>query len=144
MKINFNLIKEYIKSVFTSSDKAVYDCNYINSINNYSLTEVNTGKKYNNKPVYRKVFTFTGPTTADTDVVLVSNAVPNLDTILSFSGTYKATSSNYWEINSRYGDPYNLSIYVNPDRNEIRGMFGSSTATGGQGIIILEYTKTTD
>lgn len=31
MKINFNLIKEYIKSVFTSSDKAVYDCNYVNT-----------------------------------------------------------------------------------------------------------------
>lgn len=143
MNINFNLIKEYIKSVFTSSDKAVYDCNYINSINNYSSTEVNTGKKYNNKPVYRKVFTFTGASQADSDVLLVGTAFNNLDTILMLEGTYKANASNLWALNSRYADIYNVCVYVNPFNNEIRGTFGTN-ALNGEGIIICEYTKTTD
>ena len=98
MKINFNLIKEYIKSVLTNSDESVYNCNYIN-------TELN--KKQENLEI--KAYTKTlGVINAGQDLI-VNTSLDDGYTYLGVVGanfgggnyTYLSMTSNYVHNNTQ-------------------------------------------
>jgi hypothetical protein len=123
----------------TTSDTDTYSCNYINDMNEYSTSEINTGKKWiDNKPIYRKCFLKTTSTNIQTGNTTISSGfTAGLDTILSMVGTVNLGGTYYACISK----DWNTLIDGNGDLM----MTGLGVArTFSRIAIVVEYTKTTD
>ena len=134
--INDKLTKELQKQI--TDNKSSITGNY-----NYSTKETNTYKKWiDEKPIYRKVYQFTTPSTENSWIPLGQTGV-NIDTVVDFTGTVLEASQNkYNSINFGEGDYYiHTAIYAgnNRDINMIQKGWSSLPC-----VIILEYTKATD
>lgn len=119
-----------IKSVVNANDTA------FTNATTYSTTEVDTGKKWiDGKPIYRKVFNY-GQLPNNTSVGVKHN-IP-IDTPVSAKGTVKTRSGAYnaWTIPSP-------NIFVDLSYNEV--FISTNTDRSNlDGLVIIEYTKTTD
>ena len=59
----------------------------VEALQNYSTDEVDTGKVYENKPVYRKIFTGTMPTITSEDTYTISQKdLKDIDAIIGLYG----------------------------------------------------------
>ena len=91
------------------------------------------------KPLYRKVFSISNPSSSNTDYVSVSDL--NISKLVHLYGFYKNSTGTF-------GIPFhdsdtNYSVLFLSSGNYIRGRFGTP-ANITEVKVILEYTKTTD
>lgn len=115
---------------------------YNQNVMNYSTTEQVVGKWIDGKPLYRKVFNITNPTSSNTNYIDISSM--NIDTATHLYGYYKTNAGTF-------GIPFhdsndNLSVmFISGDTNlYIRGRFGNNYTSITEVKVVLEYTKTTD
>ena len=109
----------------------------------YSTSEVNTGKIWhNNKPIYRKVFVLTSPSSTGTWTDYTHN-IANIDEF-----TYCSANINLPNLGHQYfADFYQDSgYYFNfvPKLTMFSARVGYSQYTSKDMTIVVEYTKTTD
>lgn len=110
----------------------------LTNVGTYSTTEVNTGKKWiNDKPIYRKVLSFTTSSTLNSFINVahsISNVdvfLPNIDMAVFYNNNwYKCPNDIVIEI---YANSTNFSYYNKSQYYASKPAFA-----------ILEYTKTTD
>lgn len=115
--------------------------NYLKSMDKYSTTEVKTNKVWiDGKPIYRKVFNTTTPSTAGSQALIVplSN---NIDNVVNLDGMLTQSLARF-PLNAWYSSTYYIATYYNPD-DGIMCLVGSSLASRTC-VVIVEYTKTTD
>lgn len=104
--------------------------------------ELTGGKWIDGKPIYRKVFTWSG-TLAATNTV--GTASSDLGAVVSFSGVAAYANRVRFIPNLYYAnDNYNIGIYIDLGNGNIIVECGSSVRAAATVHIILEYTKTTD
>lgn len=117
--------------------------------NVYSTTEQVVGTWIDGKPIYRKVFSGTTPSSStNTDLHDITSL--NLDSCVSLSGYVKSGTyvpmNNSINIQNTYMAGFICSIFLKSSSGiytHIRGGFGSDVQNSPY-TIILEYTKTTD
>jgi hypothetical protein len=108
--------------------------------NEYSTNEVVVGKWTNNKPIYRKVFSFT------VDILQKNYTIPDLsiNKVTNLTGTYE------------FGNEVHPLPYANTNTNYVQNLLydystktitiksGTSVTLNGTATVIMEYIKTTD
>lgn len=108
-------------------------------LDSYSTNEVKTNKKWiNGKPIYRKVFTGTTPSTNYTKFV----DIPNLEKLVQGWGTVNISGNDTTIpfvnlINNKY-------FYFYASSDGIYTHFSADTYGNKPFVFIAEYTKTTD
>lgn len=106
----------------------------VEELDNYSLNETLTGKKWiNNKPIYRKIVRIT--LTAQQSGT--PSNISNLDIVTSFGGI----TDGGLPINFDFKNTFYISTFM--DTGVIYNVC-SDGYVGEQAYIIIEYTKTTD
>lgn len=120
-----------------TADENAQEIEGIKTGNDYSLSEINTGKKWiDNKPIYRKVI----------QVDNIVDGTPILTNVFVINSTI---------LNYRTASEYSLNVAVNTDGTVQSGayvfmvgsearIFNRGSIRGTRLIVILEYTKTTD
>lgn len=112
----------------------------------YSEEETVIGA-YNGKPLYRKVVSGTTPTKANTWSTFASNAIGSVgivDQMTLCIGVFYQTGNTCIPMPNKLGDTHWIGIYYDNGDDRIGIVCGNTYATGVPGIVILEYTKTTD
>ena len=110
--------------------------------NDYSTTEINTGKTWiNGKPIYRIVIQFT---TTSTTGSWQSRAlgISNLEKIIKYDYTYETNSTEMYKDSNYVSSGYNLTTRMNKTDglfNYLQNGYKNADIT-----LIVEYTKTTD
>ena len=112
--------------------------NLNNEDNLYMDREVQIGN-YLGKPLYRKVFSITNPSSTNTDYIDVASL--NIGTLVHLYGFYKNSTGTF-------GIPFhdsdtNYSVLFVSSGNKLRGRFGTASNIT-EVKAILEYTKSTD
>lgn len=128
-----------IKTTETTSDTDTYSCNYINDIAEdvYSTSETKTNKVWTDgKPIYRKVISFTTPSTNNSDFTIGS--LSNVDEVISLKGIV----DNGLPIPCDWNNTYSIAIRFSS--GTITGRLVWDSYINKNGFIIIEYTKTTD
>lgn len=129
-----------LSNVYGESDENGYTQEYINNLHTYSTDEIRIGTWIDGKPLYRKVYNFSTPSSADVDTVIFS-APNNIDTMVNLYGM-TTTQNARFTLNSYYSSTYYTSTYYNPT-DGIRMKVGTSLV-GRSGVAFVEYTKTTN
>lgn len=121
--------------------------NYNLNINDYSKNEVIIGRWINNKPIYRKVFTFN--LTSQTTEYTID--VDNIDQVTTLRGIYNAynTSQNKYEVKPvpyvALNRDYQQQIQFDRYTKKIAVKNASTLIPLNQTMfVVMEYTKTTD
>lgn len=119
----------------------------------YSTTEQKIGTWIDGKPLYRKTFDITTPSTANTNTVIQNTFVQNLDKVIDIRGIIHSTVYNTYAqdyiyygylINYNYSTNFNSTVYYdNGGSGGIRFKV-SSDMVDTPATVIIEYTKTTD
>lgn len=124
-----------IHDSYSTSSTDTYSCHYINEINNYSISEINTGKKWiDNKAIYRKVIDC-GNMPNTNQFKEINTGIINLDRIINIQLSLATNSFTFEE--KRFGLLFTKST----------GIFkitSTYNATDYYGYAIIEYTKTTN
>ena len=128
------------KTAKTTSDTDTYSCNYINTMNEYSTNEIDTGKKWiDGKSIYRKVVPVNSPSSAATWITVYSGAISNYDNVIKISGFFKTTANEFLPVPYGEGSYYmDFRITSGGNLQCTRNGFGSISFM----YVILEYTKT--
>lgn len=110
--------------------------NYVNTMNEYSTSEVNTGKKWTDgKDIYRKCFLKTTSTNIGLgNTVISSGFAVGLNTILSMVGTVDLGGTYYACISKDW------NTLIESSGDLIMTCFGT-TRTFNKIVIAVEYTK---
>ena len=98
------------------------------------------------KPIYRKVFTFTSTTSFATNINNIDNLI-KMDCNIRYTGgaSWRNLPWLYDVGNTSYIDgTWAGGFYFDNASTQIRFQMGSNLATIDKGILIMEYTKTTD
>lgn len=111
--------------------------NIENAIDNYSTDEVKIGKWINNKPIYRKVLSFTTSSTLNS-FVNVAHGISNVDMFLPNIDMAVLYNNNWYKC------PNDLVIEMYANATNFTYYNSSSALASKPAIVILEYTKTTD
>ena len=126
---------------YSTSTTDAYSANYVNTLNTYSTGEQRIGTWINNKPIYRKVFTFTTPS-GNTDYII--NTGISMDTIIKVYGGIASASGGVTPIPAAFdwgGTIYSTSFRVSNSNIYYRG---NAAYENSPAFAIIEYTKTTD
>ncbi len=128
-------------NTYNASATDTYSCNYINSLNTYSTSEQRIGTWINNKPLYRKVFTFTTPSNDDDYII---NTGLSMDKIIKVYGGIAGASGGVTPI--PYAIWFGTTPYYTTFRVSANKIYykGSSAYGNTSAYAIIEYTKTTD
>lgn len=123
----------------SESNKDTYSCDYINGLNTYSTTEQIVGKWIDNRLIYRKVYTFT---TGSNNSDFTIGALPtNISSVVRASAIIGTPTQGIIAPNS-WDNTYGVGIaWFN---GNIVGRLNFSSYANKDGILIFEYTKTTD
>ena len=143
-------IPEVIDNLTSSSTSKALSANqgkelktYVDGLNTYSTTEQEVGTWIDNKPIYRKVISFTSTTSP----YRYTHNISNIDKIVNFYG-YNNRASD--PATSRPLQAYNTaypSYYASVDsisRTTVEVFAGDSIKASITWYIVIEYTKTTD
>ena len=103
----------------------------------YSTNEIQIGKWVDGKTIYRKVFSVTTPSSPNSSTIAT---IPNLDTLVKFDGFFVAGDVQIMPINFYINSTYNIVTYIYD--NEVQ--CNPSSYQNLPGVLIVEYTKTTD
>ena len=106
----------------------------------YSTNETVIGTWIDGKPLYRKSFNYT-VTTGDIFVADLSSL--NIDTVCYMYGTFKDGSSIIESIPFYLHSQYTIAPFYNLKDKSLRLTANIANLTG-TGVVIIEYTKTTD
>ena len=133
-----------ITNEYSTSTGLGYSANYINNINTYSTSETDTGMKWiDNKPIYRKCFTFdyaSGSTTASE-----STGITNIDNVVKLESVIKKTYTGYNDFeNGNYNSGNTTGRVFYRSQNNTIEIRTTATSVNSTYYVILEYTKTTD
>lgn len=105
----------------------------------YSTSEVKTNKVWTDgKPIYRKVFNATTPSTSNSDESLLNLTNINISEIISFNGILKRSNGQSVIANSYYDASYNTVFYF-ANNNDLHCKVNGYTSTNV--TITIEYTK---
>lgn len=105
----------------------------VTALGTYSTDEVNTGKKFLDKDVYRKTF-YTEMPNATTKVI--ASGIENIDICVNLYGVIQARAGEY---NGRLiGTPGAGTIVYSPTTIEV---VTSTDLSGNFAYIVMEYTK---
>ena len=134
-------VQAQIINEYSTSTTDGYSANYVNGLNTYSTTETVVGRWIDDKPIYRKVISFTTPSE---DVDYIINTGASIDTTIKLYGGIKESSGGITPIPTAIdfsGTIYTTSFRVANSSIYYRGnsVYGSKPA-----YAIIEYTKTTD
>lgn len=144
------VVNGLVSDTYSTDTEQSYSCNYINSINDYSTSETNTGKKWiDGKPIYRKVIT--GTTSTKDAAFNVAHGISNYGIMMIDNKSFIKSVGTSTFITPINCPPNSSSSYNNrPVRaaivdNNITIYIGSYNGYNSYEYnIILEYTKTTD
>ena len=135
--------KPSINNVELNGNKTTADL----KVNDYSYNEIVVGKWIDNKPLYRKVFSFT--LTSQTTEYTID--VDNIDQVTTLRGIYNAynTSQNKYEVKPvpyvALNRDYQQQIQFDRYTKKIAVKNASTLIPLNQTIfVVMEYTKTTD
>ena len=106
----------------------------------YSTTEQAIGTWIDGKPIYRKVFNYTA-TTGDINVADLSSL--NIDTMCHMYGNFKDGNALIESIPFYAHSQYTVIPYYNLKDKSLRLTVNIANLTC-PGVVIIEYTKTTD
>ena len=124
-----------ITNTYSDSQTSTYSCEHINDMMDYSINEVNTGKKWiDGKYIYKKVIDM-GTMSSNKQ-----HNISNLSWVVNMYGTAKTNDGNYLPISfaNNNGLQYQLSVY--PTSTTINVNKGSSI-TITNSYVTIEYTK---
>jgi len=111
----------------------------LTNLQSYSTTETVIGT-WNNKPLYRKVYTKT--TTVNT-YNYIYGMPSNIKDIVHIYGTNKQASGNFTALPYYFNSGDYANVYYSLSSNALVVATGSSYGHG-EAIVVIEYTKTTD
>lgn len=145
-----SVVNGLVSDTYSTDTEQSYSCNYLNRINDYSTSEINTGKKWiNGKPIYRKVIT--GTTSTKDTGFSVAHGVSNYGIMMIDNKSFIKSVGASTFITPINCPPGSSSDYnKRPVRasivdNNITIYIGSYNGYNSYEYnIILEYTKTTD
>ena len=136
----------------TSAEKAKYtlvnltDDGETGDEENYSTSEVKTNKKWiDGKPIYRKVFNTTTP--SSDGEILVATLSSDVEWVTKIEGTLKRNDLQFCDINWTYnGTSYSSTWIYKANSSAPFSIYQKmeSTVRSKPEVIIVEYTKTTD
>ena len=130
-------VQAEVVNEYDTSTGNTYSCDFINDCNNYSTSEVNTGKKWiDGKDIYRKVIDTGSITSAGTKNV--AHNITNLDKIISFSGYSLRNNDNLFRPMFYTESQAQLQVYA--DTTNVR-IYTSWNPAVDESYVILEYTK---
>lgn len=117
--------------------------NELNTIRTYSTTETVIGTWINGKPLYRKVINF--GSLPNNSSKSVSHGISNLSRVVSLSGIAYIDDTNITTITLPHADKDGVqyAISLRADKTDVLIVTGSNR-TSLNGIVIIEYTKSTD
>lgn len=137
---NMNEIKSVVNN---NASETSTNTTKITNLQTYSTSETNTGQKWiDNKPIYRKVFSFTTP--SDNSDYTITTNISNMMTALNCYGGIIQGNGSLTPIPTAIdfsGVIYTTSVRVYQSNILYKGnaAYGNSTA-----YVVIEYTKTTD
>ena len=115
----------------------------VEELDNYSTTESLTGQKWiNDKPIYRKVFTFSSLSNSTSNEI---GTISGLESIVNIYGMTTLSGDEYTLPHVDYRDKeWNIGAHGNSTTGKIyvdKGGFGTIT---GQSYVVVEYTKSSN
>jgi hypothetical protein len=115
----------------------------------YSLDEVKTADTWiDGKPIYKKTFAVTGPSTINTGVTIdlltgIHNVIDHKTTVVSASLVYSWTSNVYFNADNE--KRYSTSAYVSSNVMRLQIFIGvADSFLNAKFHVTIYYTKTTD
>lgn len=111
----------------------------------YSTDEVKTNKKWiDNKPIYRKVITFNNSTAQET--LIINTGISNIDKVVKLETIIEKDNQirNLPYIQQTTSTNWVGGCYINKLVGELVIIGGAQITIIDNGIVIIEYTKTTD
>lgn len=110
----------------------------------YSKNEQVVGRWIDGKPIYRRVVEITTGAAARTNNPILDLTGWNIDTVVSMDGSYTSLVGAVCPINYYRDESSNITTYINAKGwlSECHGTLANLKNIPG--IIIMEYTKTTD
>lgn len=156
MRTLMNILKNLFgnNTKISAEDIAIKDNNgegitldeYLNEMNDrtiYSTDEKVIGTWIDGKPLYRKVFTTTMPSTNNSWVNVVN--LLQVDMITKLNGILVGADGRKIYIPNYESTEYHYSLSYQPSTNAIQVYGNGSISFGGRPLyVIIEYTKTTD
>lgn len=136
-----------IVNAYSESQNSTYSCDYLNKCNNYSGTEVNTGKKWvDGKDIYRRTVFYDFNATSSSGSFSKDVSSFNIDTItllnpIVFKGVGTGNLMKYTGNFYLGSDNASFAFFRN-NLLEFRLYVASDTLFNI--YVELEYTKTTD
>ena len=127
----------------STSQTDTYSCDYINNLqsNVYSTEEIRVGTWIDGKPIYRKSFTFTSFSD------LAAGLANKIDYMVKIQCMAHQTNKQWRNIPWTYRELVNTwcgGLYFDDASGNIYFQVGSDLGNIDKGLLILEYTKTTD
>lgn len=117
---------------------------YNSNISNYSTDEIKIGTWIDGKPIYRKVFSATSPSTESTSASQILTFNFSIDTLIKLEGNIYYNNTTWRDINGYQTNSLFSFVDVVATNKEIRQCVTGSGYLSKPEYIILEYTKTTD
>jgi hypothetical protein len=108
---------------------------------NYSLTEINTGKKWiDNKDIYRKVIV--GTLGTDQTIAYSFGFLPNFNQLVHADGVVKRADGHSFHLGYTSHQFSETIYFVISDQGEVRARYESQVLNLAEITFIIEYTKT--
>lgn len=132
-----------IVNTYSTSEQDGYACDYINTCNTYSTSEIDTGKTWiDGKTIYRKCYTGTIPNDSSVvfsidDIDRLTNVYGTIE-IVAYNKTYTYPLGHYIASSYFSGVQYE---YGTTGSSVGLGIWHGSAFNGGTYKIVCEYTK---
>ena len=125
--------------LMSGADKSKLN-NISSAVGDYSTTETIVGTWIDGKPIYRRVFNITNPSTSNTNYDFVSDSVSNIVRLWG----YMLTSDGAQIPAPQTDSAQTFSVIFLNQTGYLRGRFSYASAAPDSAVVIIEYTKTTD
>ena len=135
-------IQAQVVNTQSNSTTDSYSCDYVNGLQTYSTTETVCGT-WLGKPIYRKVFTGTFPSNANSYTI---GTITNIKDLINNYGNALiiGSSVNYHTpLNVYVNNNFRSIIQIDASSGQILASFGD-TFKSLEFELVVEYTKTTD
>lgn len=127
----------------SSSTTDAYSADYINNLSTYSTTETVVGTWIDGKPIYRTVVNI-GQLSSNIGQTNYAHGIANIDTFINVTGIIN-NGTEWFNFNSVYRAVDNITYDLGLLANKTNITYTTRTDRSAYtGIVILEYTKTTD
>lgn len=139
-----------VSNTYNESTNDAYSCDYINDLNTYSTSEVNTGQTWiDGKPIYRTSKIIDNISTYNS-FVSSGLTISNIDNVISIKNTFRrnlGTSNYVWYEAGNLTETQVNQNYITSIRiasGDVQYLVNASSYSVDKIIVTIEYTKTTD